>query len=622
MGYMVSQKGGYDKVGFTSKDLHNHISKTRRGKVKNGDAFAALAYLFSKADSDPLFLGKFTLKDGRLDNLVWADGESVVDYECFGDVLAFDTTYKKNVYNKPLVIFSGTNHYGQTTIFGCALLSDEKSETFKWALKEFLEIMSGKLPEGVVTDGDRAMREAILEVFPGIPHRLCAWHLHRNARWNEIISKYGLAENEWVQVIYNDRMKWATAYLREHFFGRIRTTSQCEGIHSLLKNYVDSKTSLLEFMHKFSEVLRHYRNNHLTADFDTFYKFPVLTTCLESFEKQAAELYTRNIFKLVKDEIEAAGALNVTECPNSGDIVEYSTSEYFNQQWEFKVSYNKDKDLFACECRLFETRGLPCSHIFGVLKHRNANCVPTSLILKRWTRDAKSDFICSIGEQDAADDITPTLRRGAMASICWKLCDISSKNSADYREISGELLKLISKVQNKGDAQARLSPTSALIGDPAVVKSKGAPRKVPKGKKRRRCSRCKSGRVMEARSLYLNWQRDRRLEQMAKKNRQKTEEISLSEETLKAKTNTSGIEATEVPDAATTKIPGLPQYPMHHYPVVLPYQPYGGVLPIPFHPVPNGMAYFNQYPSTAGITSYPQFLHVSSYSSRPRDSNT
>ncbi|XP_015932831.1 protein FAR1-RELATED SEQUENCE 5-like [Arachis duranensis] len=314
MGYMVSQKGGYDK-----------------------------------ADSDPLFLGKFTLKDGRLDNLVWADGESVVDYECFGDVLAFDTTYKKNE-------------------------------------KEFLEIMSRKLPGGVVTDGDRAMREAILEVFPGIPHRLCAWHLHRNARWNEIISKYGLAENEWVQVIYNDRMKWATAYLREHFFGRIRTTSQCEGIHSLLKNYVDSKTSLVEFMHKFSEVLRHYRNNHLTADFDTFYKFPVLTTCLESFEKQAAELYTRNIFKLVKDEIEVAGALNVTECPNSGDIVEYSTSEYFNQQWEFKVSYNKDKDLFACECRLFETRGLPCSHIFGILKHRNANCVPTSLILKRWTR--------------------------------------------------------------------------------------------------------------------------------------------------------------------------------------------------------------------------------------------
>ncbi|RYQ92640.1 hypothetical protein Ahy_B09g098856 [Arachis hypogaea] len=467
-------------------------------------------------------------------------------------------------------------------------------------------------------------------------------------RWSEIISKYGLAENEWVQGIYNDKMKWATAYLREHFFGRIRTTSQCEGIHSLLKNYVDSKTSLLEFMHKFSEVLRHYRNNHLIADFEIFYKFPVLTTCLESFEKQAAELYIRNIFKLVKDEIEAAGALNVTECPNSGDIVEYNTSEYFNQQWQFKVSYNKDKDLFVCECRLFETRGLPCSHIFGVLKHRNAKCVPTSLILKRWTRDAKSDFICSVGEQDPSDDIVPTLRCGAMVSICWKLCDISSKNSADYRKISGELLKLISKVQNKSDAQARFSPTSALIGDPAVAKSKGAPKKVPKGQKRRRCSHCKSSRHFVRTCLllvkedspaeYSNAEDEPmgggskksvskltetpKIRANGKKSRQKTEEITLTQETLKDKINTSRIEVAEVPDAATTKKTGLPQYPMHNYPVVHPYQPYGGVLPIPFHPVPNGMAYFNQYPSTAGITSYPQFSHVSSYSSGPSDSNT
>ncbi|RYR72340.1 hypothetical protein Ahy_A02g006545 [Arachis hypogaea] len=407
--------------------------------------------------------------------------------------------------------------------------------------------------------------------------------------------------------IYNDKVKWATTNLREHFFGRIRTTSQCEGIHSLLKNYVDNKINLLEFMHKFSEVLRHYRNNHLTTDFETFYKFPVLTTCLKSFEKQAAELYTRNIFKLVKDEIEAAGALNVTEYPNSGDIVEYNTSEYFTQQWQFKVSYNKDKDLFACECRLFETRGLPCSHIFGVLKHRKAKCVPISLILKSWTREA------------------------------------------DYRKISSELLKLISKVQNKSDAQARLSPTSALIGDPVVVKSKGAPRKVPKGQKRRRCSHSKSRKhfirtcpllvnedspaeysntedkltqVEECDSSKQTRSQDTRSVENSPLHNNNNFKITITQETLKEKTNTSEIVVSEVTGAPTTKIPGSPQYPMHHYPVVHPYRRYGGVLPIQFHPIQNGTAYFNLYPSTAGITSYPQCFHVSSYSSRPSDTNT
>ncbi|MED6115466.1 hypothetical protein PIB30_117220 [Stylosanthes scabra] len=97
MGYIVAQKGGFDKAGFTHKDLHNHIARTKRGKIKEGDAYAALGYLSSLSDNDPLFFGKLTLDNGKLDKLAWADGASIVDYECFGDVLAFDTTYKKNV---------------------------------------------------------------------------------------------------------------------------------------------------------------------------------------------------------------------------------------------------------------------------------------------------------------------------------------------------------------------------------------------------------------------------------------------------------------------------------------------------------------------------------------------
>ncbi|KAL4316188.1 hypothetical protein AHAS_Ahas15G0260100 [Arachis hypogaea] len=141
----------------------------------------ALSYLISKADEDPLLQGKFTLKDGKLDNLVWVDGSSITDYQCFGDVLAFDTIYQKNKYNRPLVVFLGTNHHGQTCIFGCDLLSDEKRETYVLVLNMFMEIMGNKQPIAVVTDGDLAMREAIKEVLPNAAHRLCAWHLYRNA---------------------------------------------------------------------------------------------------------------------------------------------------------------------------------------------------------------------------------------------------------------------------------------------------------------------------------------------------------------------------------------------------------------------------------------------------------
>ena len=80
--------------------------------------------------------------DRKLLNLFWADGAGIIDYECFGDVIAFDTIYKKNKYNKPLAIFLGSSDHGHTTIFGCALVSDEKVETYNWVLQTFLEIMS------------------------------------------------------------------------------------------------------------------------------------------------------------------------------------------------------------------------------------------------------------------------------------------------------------------------------------------------------------------------------------------------------------------------------------------------------------------------------------------------
>ncbi|KAG4924313.1 hypothetical protein JHK87_049853 [Glycine soja] len=57
---------------------------------------------WQKPDNDPMLSCKFSLtSDGRLQNLFWSNGASRVDYQCFGDIVAFDTTYK-NKYNKPL----------------------------------------------------------------------------------------------------------------------------------------------------------------------------------------------------------------------------------------------------------------------------------------------------------------------------------------------------------------------------------------------------------------------------------------------------------------------------------------------------------------------------------------
>ncbi|KAJ1413336.1 FAR1 DNA-binding domain [Sesbania bispinosa] len=44
MGYMLAQKGGYSNLGFSRKDVYNYIDSKARGKIKDGDALAALSY--------------------------------------------------------------------------------------------------------------------------------------------------------------------------------------------------------------------------------------------------------------------------------------------------------------------------------------------------------------------------------------------------------------------------------------------------------------------------------------------------------------------------------------------------------------------------------------------------
>ncbi|CAI8605224.1 unnamed protein product [Vicia faba] len=111
--------------------------------------------------------------------------------------------------------------------------------------------------------------------------------------------------------MYENKSQWATAYLREKFFGRIRITSQCEVVNAIIKSYVRKKGCIFEFMHNFEQALRSYRNNELVVDFKSKFTKPVMTTHLSLIESHAVKIYTAEIFKEVKDEITKAESLIV-----------------------------------------------------------------------------------------------------------------------------------------------------------------------------------------------------------------------------------------------------------------------------------------------------------------------
>ncbi|KAL4292911.1 hypothetical protein AHAS_Ahas18G0075400 [Arachis hypogaea] len=462
MGYIAFQKGGYRHAGFTRKDLYNHIDRYRRAKVKNGDANAAMNYLIGKSNNDPLFFGKYTFtSDERLEHIFWADGQSIIDYRCFGDIVAFDSTYKKNKYNNPLVIFSGCNHHGQTVIFGSSLLSDETTETYKWLLETFVEAMGGKSPKAVITDGDLAMRDAIKNVLPDATHRLCGWHLQRNAceniknsnflrdfkgliydnndqrdfdrRWAAILDKHNLVGSTWMEKTYETREMWSHCFLRDNFFGYIRTTSQCKGINSLIRFYVNRKNTLIDFMHNLDRALKEYRNNELIADFKSQCSEPVMITSLEVYERSASCYFMRNIFKEIRNEIQRVGALNITILSTTLDKVEFSVTALGDPAKDRRVEVDRD-----------------------------------SLIYKRWTKNAKNEFIST--EMPVNDDI--------------------ERDLADFDEVQSELVNLVIRLQSRKQGKSTPNVNLEGINDPFVVKSKGAPSKRSSWRKKRACSNC------------------------------------------------------------------------------------------------------------------------------------
>jgi hypothetical protein len=117
--------------------------------------------------------------EGRLKCMFWCDSQSRQDYQDFGDVVVFDSTYKMNRYGMPFIPFVGVNNHCKTTVFACAIVSNETEDTYAWVLWTFLKAMCQKKPKGIITDGDVTMIKAIQKVLVGVWHRLYSWHIEK-----------------------------------------------------------------------------------------------------------------------------------------------------------------------------------------------------------------------------------------------------------------------------------------------------------------------------------------------------------------------------------------------------------------------------------------------------------
>ncbi|KAE8729692.1 hypothetical protein F3Y22_tig00003435pilonHSYRG00139 [Hibiscus syriacus] len=135
MNYLTQQAGGYHNVVFTHKDLYNALQRGKAKEIVDEDVNALISYFDYKKHDDPGFFMTYSIDvSGALHNLIWSDSTSRSDYTCFGDVIAFDTTYKDNLYGRLIMPIVDVNYHHNTIVFATAIIVVETSQSFEWVL--------------------------------------------------------------------------------------------------------------------------------------------------------------------------------------------------------------------------------------------------------------------------------------------------------------------------------------------------------------------------------------------------------------------------------------------------------------------------------------------------------
>lgn len=163
---------------------------------------------------------------------------------------------------------------------------------------------------------------------------------------------------------------------------------------------------------------------------------------------------------------------------NVGSVVFYVT-QYGRSERQWCVDYHHDEinPKFFCSCKLFESDGIPCAHIFCAMKTENVSKFPCYLVRSRWTRDAAKQFGVSKSLGYYSDRAIQMARYGALISEVSQACYNLSFSDEGFNEALEQFasLRVTSQKYRIGGEkeQVNLAKHGDVLRDPEVAKTKG-----------------------------------------------------------------------------------------------------------------------------------------------------
>ncbi|KAL7204858.1 hypothetical protein ACSBR2_017883 [Camellia fascicularis] len=116
------------------------------------------------------------------------------------------------------------------------------------------------------------------------------------------------------------------------------------------------------------------------------------------------------LFELVRAYDRALARLRHNEAKAQSEIENTTHILFTESTWN--VQYRPSDNAMKCSCLHFESCGIPCSHMVSIMNMEHLKEIPSSCILRRWTKNVKSFTL--LGKTPFPEWVLQTTRFGAL----------------------------------------------------------------------------------------------------------------------------------------------------------------------------------------------------------------
>ncbi|KAL4603589.1 hypothetical protein ACB092_10G134800 [Castanea dentata] len=369
------------------------------------------------------------------------DGRSRIDYNSFGDVICFDTTYRTNKYNIICAPFV--------------------------AMKNAIRVV---FPDTYAAEN--LPRHYGIPEFKSRFNKIlynCETESEFESSWDALLSDYNLVGNKWLNTLYENREKWCSVFSHNIFSARIKASSRSESVNNVFQHMACKIMRLTKFVYEYEKASKNMRVEELEEDFRCKQgtSSQIVKNC--GLLEHALSVCTRTFFKRI--ELEIASTLGVTHQDVYSDGVSFTYEVIEGGGRRVRVvQFNSSNNTVTCSCKMFETLELLCRHALRILIVKNVTELPVQYILKRWTNDAKKDSVlCDLVKPASANDELSVT--SCSNELMRSVNEILTKSAATTRHT--EIKQIVANNVFDDVEKTDCSLNSLPILDPPCVRPKG-----------------------------------------------------------------------------------------------------------------------------------------------------